>query len=146
MTSGQISKGDSARDPEGGTEGQSCRHYRFSELDEEWLNEKLSRRLVVGKNEMLGYIVLKKGCYVPAHKHVSEQITVILKGALEFTIQGGRKIVVKEDETLVIPPNVEHAAVALEDTLDLDCFSPLREDWLTGSDQYLRTGVPPPPK
>jgi quercetin dioxygenase-like cupin family protein len=117
----------------------SCMHYRFSDLSEEWMNEKLSRRLVVGKNEMLGYVILKKGCYVPAHKHVSEQITIILKGALEFETQG-KKIIVKEGETLVIPPNVEHAAVALEDTVDLDCFSPLRDDWLSGRDQYLRTG------
>jgi quercetin dioxygenase-like cupin family protein len=124
-----------AKEEQGGE--LSCRHYRFSDMKEEWLNEKLSRRLVVGKNEMLGYVILKKGCYVPAHKHVSEQITIILKGALEFDTQG-KKIVVSEGETLVIPPWVEHAAVALEDTVDIDCFSPLREDWLSGNDEYLR--------
>jgi quercetin dioxygenase-like cupin family protein len=102
------------------------------------MNEKLSRRLVVGKNMMLGYVLLKKDCLVPSHKHVSEQFTIILKGALEFTTQG-KKIVVNEGETLLIPPNVEHSAVALEDTIDLDCFSPLREDWLNGSDLYLRS-------
>jgi len=41
---------------------------------------------------------------------------------------------------LVIPSNMEHSAVALEDTLDLDIFSPVREDWLTGQDHYLRKG------
>ena len=121
------------------------RHNKFSDLDEEWMNEKLSRRLVVGKNMMLGYVFLKKGCLVLAHKHVSEQFTIILKGALEFSTQG-KKIVVKEGETLLIPPNVEHAAVALEDTIDLDCFSPLREDWLNGSDLYLRSGNTVPKK
>ena len=118
---------------------QSVHHYKFSDLQEEQLNEKISRKLVVGRNEMLGYLLIKKGCVVPAHKHVSEQITIILKGALEFTTQG-KKIVVREGETLLIPPNVEHAAIALDDTIDLDCFSPLREDWLTGKDQYLRQG------
>jgi quercetin dioxygenase-like cupin family protein len=117
----------------------SVHHFRFSDMDEEWLSENLSRRMVVGKNEMLGYVFLKKGCFVPAHHHISEQITIIIKGALEFTTQG-KKIVVREGETLLIPPNVEHSAVALDDTIDLDCFSPLREDWLTGTDQYLREG------
>ena len=110
---------------------------RFSDLKEEWLNPKLSRRIVSGRNEMLGYIVLLKGCVVPAHKHVSEQITLILKGALKFTING-KDTIVREGEALVIPSNVEHSAIAVEDTLDLDCFSPLREDWLTGKDNYLR--------
>ena len=116
---------------------ESVRHHKFSELQEEWVNENISRKLVVGKNEMLGYLFLRKGSFVPTHKHVSEQITIIVKGALEFTTQG-KKILVREGETLVIPPNVEHSALAVEDTLDIDCFSPLREDWLTGQDQYLR--------
>ena len=120
-------------------EEKSCKLYRFDDLKEEKLNDKLSRKLVVGENEMLGYLILRKGCVVPPHKHVSEQISIILKGALEFTAQG-KKIVVREGETLVIPPNLEHSATALEDTIDLDCFSPLREDWLTGKDQYLRSG------
>jgi len=101
------------------------------------MSEQITRKMVVGQNEMLGYLSLKKGSFVPTHKHVSEQITAILKGALEFTTQG-KKIVVHEGEILVIPPNVEHSAVALEDTIDLDCFSPLREDWLSGRDDYLR--------
>jgi quercetin dioxygenase-like cupin family protein len=110
---------------------------RFSDLKEEWLNPKLSRRIISGNNEMLGYIILLKGCVVPPHKHVSEQITVILKGALKFTINGIDTIV-KEEEVLVIPPNIEHTAIAMEDTLDLDCFSPPRQDWLAGKDNYLR--------
>ena len=116
---------------------KNAKHFRFSELQEEWLNEKLSRRLIIGENEMLGYIFLKKGCVVPPHKHVSEQLSIILKGSLAFT-SNGIETIVREGEVFVIPPNVEHAAVALEDTIDLDCFSPLRVDWLTGQDQYLR--------
>jgi quercetin dioxygenase-like cupin family protein len=110
---------------------------RLSDLKEEWLNPKLSRKIISGNKEMLAYIVLLKGCVVPAHKHVSEQITIILKGALKFTING-EDTIVKEGEVMVIPSNIEHAAIALEDTLDLDCFSPPREDWLAGTDTYLR--------
>ena len=116
---------------------KSATHHVLSEVKEEKLSDTISRKLIVGQNEMLGYVYLKKGAIVPAHKHVSEQITIILKGAMEFTLQG-RKVMVREGEMLVIPPNVEHAAVAVEETLDLDCFSPLRDDWLSGTDQYLR--------
>ena len=115
------------------------KHIRWAEAETEWLNPSISRRLAVGEKEMLGYVWLKKGAFVPAHKHASEQITFIMKGALKFTI-GGKDYLVKTGEVLVIPSNVVHEAVALEDTDDFDCFSPLRRDWLTGKDQYLRTG------
>jgi hypothetical protein len=42
---------------------------------------------------------------------------------------------------LVIPSMVRHRAEALEDTLDLDIFNPPRQDWLDGSDAYLRGGA-----
>ena len=43
-------------------------------------------------------------------------------------------------EVLTIPPHLPHKAEALEDTLDVDVFTPPREDWLDGSDAYLRSG------
>jgi quercetin dioxygenase-like cupin family protein len=111
--------------------------YRWSEVPEERLTEKLSRKIISGKNEMLAQVFLKKGCVVAPHKHESEQMTFILKGLLELTLPD-RKVRVGEGEVLVIPPNMEHGAVALEDTVDLDVFSPIRIDWLTGQDKYLR--------
>ena len=111
--------------------------FSWSKVPEEQLTEKLSRKLITGKKAMLGQILLKKGCVVASHKHESEQITFILKGVLEFTLPNG-KVRVGEDQVLVIPSNVEHGAVALEDTIDFDMFSPIREDWLTGQDHYLR--------
>ena len=112
---------------------------RWADIKEERLNDKISRKLAVGQNEMVGRLWLAKGAIVPAHKHLSEQITTILSGALRFTIEG-KDVVVRAGDVLVIPPNVVHSAVALEDTDDIDSFSPLREDWLTGDDAYLKTG------
>jgi quercetin dioxygenase-like cupin family protein len=74
---------------------------------------------------------------VPEHHHESEQITYILEGALKFEIEG-KEIVVGKGQVLLIPSNVPHRAVALEDTLDLDIFSPIRTDWLKRDDGYLR--------
>lgn len=111
--------------------------YRWDDIPEEKLTDLFSRKLVVGKNEMLALVTLKKGAFVRPHKHESEQISFILKGALKFQISE-REIVVKEGELLHLPSNMEHSAIALEDTLDLDVFSPIRKDWLEGSDSYLR--------
>ncbi len=114
-------------------------HLRWSEVKEEKLNDKITRKLAVGQNEMIGRLWLAKGAVVPPHKHVSEQITMVMSGAIRFSISG-KDVTVRAGEVLVIPPNVVHSAVALEDTDDIDSFSPLREDWLSGDDAYLKTG------
>jgi quercetin dioxygenase-like cupin family protein len=112
---------------------------RWDEIKEEKLNDKITRKLAVGQNEMIGRLQLAKGATVPPHKHLAEQITMVMSGALKFTI-GGKDIEVRAGDVLVIPPNVVHSAIALEDTDDIDSFSPLRVDWLTGDDAYLKTG------
>ncbi len=112
---------------------------RWSDIEEERLNEKITRKLAVGKNHMVGRLHLAKGAVVPAHKHVSEQITMVLAGAIKFNVDG-KEVTVNAGEVLVIPPNVVHSAVALEECDDIDAFSPLRLDWLTGDDAYLKTG------
>ena len=86
---------------------------------------------------MVAQVFLAKDSVVPTHHHESEQLTYILEGALKFELEG-REIVVRKGEVLLIPSNVPHRAVALEDTIDLDIFSPIRVDWLTGQDHYLR--------
>ncbi len=112
---------------------------RWSDVQEEKMNEKITRKLAVGQNEMVGRLHLVEGAVVPPHKHLAEQVTMVMSGSLRFTI-GGRDYTVKAGEVLIVPPNVVHSAVALEDADDIDCFSPLREDWLTGDDAYLKTG------
>ncbi|HSU87289.1 MAG TPA: cupin domain-containing protein [Terriglobia bacterium] len=111
--------------------------YRWEDLPEEQLNPLLTRKLMTGDRVMLSELVLKKGCVVPAHHHENEQISYVLRGTLKFVING-EEIILRTGEVLHIPSNVVHSAEALEDTLDLDVFSPPRQDWLDGTDQYLR--------
>lgn len=116
--------------------------YKFSNWNEvplEPMSDVISRRIFTGEKVMTAQVYLKKDAVVPLHSHESEQITYILKGALKFELPG-REIVVHEGEVLHIPSNVPHRAVALEDTVDLDVFSPIRFDWLNQNDQYLRRG------
>ena len=113
------------------------RLHRWDEIALEKVTEMLSRKIVSGDREMLVQIYVKRGCLVPMHAHESEQMTYVLQGALRFLIDG-EEITVREGEVLHIPSNVPHEAHALEDTLDVDVFSPPREDWLNKSDHYLR--------
>jgi len=111
--------------------------YRWDDIPEEQLNELLTRKIITGDRTMIAHIFLKKGCVVPAHSHDNEQMTYILKGALKFTVNG-REILLSEGQVMHIPSNVVHAAVAVEDTLDMDIFCPPRQDWLDKTDAYLR--------
>ena len=101
--------------------------HRWDEIALEKVTEMISRKLVTGEREMLAQIYLKKGALVPLHKHESEQMSYVLQGALKFRI-AGEEITVREGEVLHIPSWVEHQAEALEDTFELDFFSPIRQD------------------
>jgi quercetin dioxygenase-like cupin family protein len=114
--------------------------YRWNDMPKEELNERFARRLITGDRMMLAHVYLKKGFVVPRHQHENEQITYILEGALRFWIgeDESQEIIVAAGEVLHIPSNVWHKAEALDDTLDVDLFSPPRQDWLDKTDAYLR--------
>jgi quercetin dioxygenase-like cupin family protein len=114
--------------------------YRWDDMPKEQVTEQLQRRLITADRMMLAHVYLKKGCVVPKHSHHNEQLTYILEGALKFWIgeDESKEVIVRAGEVLVIPANVLHKAEALEDTLDVDIFSPPREDWLNKTDDYLR--------
>jgi quercetin dioxygenase-like cupin family protein len=113
------------------------RHIPWSSIPVENLNSLLGRQLIVGRDIMLAHVLLKKGCIVPEHSHPNEQVTYVLEGALKFWIDG-KEIVVRAGEVLTIPPHMPHKAEAVEDTDDLDVFTPPRADWMSGKDKYLR--------
>ncbi len=116
-----------------------AKKYRWDEMPEEVVTDSLSRKMVVGEKEMLCWLRLKPGCLVPMHSHEHEQISHVIQGRLRFVVDE-EAVEIGPGETLLIPPNVPHSAevVGDETVLDYDIFSPVREDWLDGSDSYLR--------
>jgi quercetin dioxygenase-like cupin family protein len=118
----------------------AVRLYRWDDLPREQVTNHLSRRVITGAEIMIAHVYIDKGGIVPKHSHFNEQVTYILEGALRFWIgeDEAEEIVVRAGEVLHIPSNVPHRAEALEDTLDVDVFSPPRQDWLDGTDTYLR--------
>jgi quercetin dioxygenase-like cupin family protein len=115
-------------------------HYRWDDLPKEPLKEDLSRRLISGERMMIAQVFLEQGCIVPQHSHENEQLTYILEGKLRFWFGEDESEVVDvgAGEVLHIASWLPHKAEALETTLDVDVFSPPRQDWLDGSDSYLR--------
>ncbi|MBI2827863.1 MAG: cupin domain-containing protein [Acidobacteria bacterium] len=109
------------------------RVHRWDEIALEKITEMISQKIVAGEREMLAQIYLKRGALVPLHSHESEQMTYILQGALKVVV-GGEETMVREGEVLHIPSWIPHQAEALEDTFELDVFSPVRRDWLRDED------------
>jgi len=140
---GRASEDDSAKTElkdtvRAGTPEPGLKYLSWDEVELETMNPLLGRQLIVGHEVMLARVLMKKGCIVPLHSHVNEQLSYILEGALKFWIDG-REIVVRAGEVLTIPPNMPHKAEALEDTVDLDIFHPPRADWIEKTDRYLRS-------
>jgi quercetin dioxygenase-like cupin family protein len=111
--------------------------YNWDDVPLETISERFARKIVWGERAMVAQIIMKKGCLVPMHNHESEQMTQVFTGALKFVI-AGQEIIVRPGEILRIPSWVEHSAEALEDTMEVDTFSPIRHDWIDKTDDYLR--------
>jgi quercetin dioxygenase-like cupin family protein len=122
------------------SEPQAIR-YRWEDLPKEPLKKDLSRRLISTERMMLAQVFLEQGCIVPQHSHENEQLTYILDGKLRFWLGEDESDVVDvgAGEVLHLPSWLPHNAEALEPTLDVDIFCPPRQDWLDGSDAYLRS-------
>ena len=81
-----------------------------------------------GDSSTFGYIELKQGSKVPMHRHIHEQITFIVSGQLDMTI-GGIAYSLTAGMLHVIPSNQPHDALAMVDTVAIDAFNPVREDY-----------------
>ena len=113
------------------------KHHKLNEVPVEQVTDLFSRQFFTGEKITIAFLNIKAGCDVPTHSHESEQFSYIISGALHFKI-GGEEITVRAGEMMDIPSNLPHSAVALEDTTGIDVFSPIRSDWLDGTDDYLR--------
>jgi quercetin dioxygenase-like cupin family protein len=83
----------------------------------------------MGQNAMLARVVLRKGCDVKTHAHDNEQFACVLSGRVCFGVGAEgtpqrQDLVVSDGEVLHLPGNVPHSALALEDSVILDIFSP----------------------
>jgi quercetin dioxygenase-like cupin family protein len=113
------------------------KHYEWDKVAKEQMNPLLSRQAIHTANMTVARVYLAKGAIVPSHFHVNEQVSVVLQGKLRFTINGQEQVVAG-GEVVEIPPNAPHLVEALEDSVVMDLFTPVRSDWIRGDDAYLR--------
>ena len=112
-------------------------HVKLAAVPVEAINPKMTRRMVWGERLMATLIEFKAGAVVPTHQHENEQLTYCLSGTMRFTFPD-REVILRGGEVLLIPGNVPHGAEMLEEVVEMDFFSPPRQDWISGTDAYLR--------
>ena len=113
------------------------KHYRWADLADEQMNPSTRRRYITADRVTIARFELARGGVVPTHAHENEQVTTVLSGALKFRF-ADRDVIVRAGEVLQIPSWAEHAVEILEDTIAIDVFSPVRQDWIDKTDSYFK--------
>lgn len=85
--------------------------------------------LVHGEKTLMGRFKLAKGATIPPHKHPHEQTGIIISGKLLFTVEK-KELEVATGDSWCLPGGSEHSVVALEDSVVVEIFSPVRNDYL----------------
>jgi unsaturated pyranuronate lyase len=110
--------------------------HKWDDLPAKELAPGVRRRFITADRVTIARFNLSKGAVVPAHAHEHEQVSYVVRGALRFVVDGA-ETVVRSGEALQIPSWVEHRVHVIEDTEVIDVFSPVRQDWLDGTDTYF---------
>ena len=106
-------------------------YEKLASMPDEKISDKITRKVMSGKQGMLVWWRMKAGAHAAAHKHPHEQIVWMVSGRMDFRI-GNEKRSMRAGDVAVIPGGVEHEGFFPEDTEVVDFFAPPREDFLAG--------------
>ena len=106
-------------------------------MKEDQLSPTTGRTALHAQKMTLARFDFKKGNKVASHHHHNDQITTVQSGSINMTV-GDEEFLLKAGEMVLVGPDIPHSNVALEDTIVVEIFSPVREDWIKGDDSYLR--------
>ena len=87
------------------------------------------KAMVYGEKTLLTEVKMEKGAVIPLHKHPHEQTGYLVSGHMDFLVNGKHQIA-KPGDSWNIAGDVEHGATALEESVVVEVFSPVREDYL----------------
>ena len=106
----------------------------------EQVTDKMQRKMIYGEKVMVARMKFKDGFLVPLHDHVNEQVTQVISGTIRFWFGASKEQTMDlgPGDSVVIPAHVPHEALMIGDVEEVDTWSPIREDWLDGTDDYLR--------
>jgi len=119
------------------------KRHHWSDIPKEQLNPDCARQVIHADRVTIARLYLRAGAVVPRHSHENEQVTVLESGRLKFIFDDREEIIVG-GQCMQIPSNAPHRVDALEDSVAMDVFAPVRADWLRGDDAYLRSGSAKP--
>ena len=114
----------------------------WSTIPIEEVTPKMHRQIIAGEKVMIARMKFKDGFKVPLHSHENEQVTSVLSGTIRFWFGEDRsqEMELGPGDSVVIPPHLPHEAIMIGDVEEIDTWSPPRQDWLDGTDNYLRDG------
>jgi quercetin dioxygenase-like cupin family protein len=108
-----------------------AKHTDWASIPVEQLEPGIERQMIVGENLMICRLRFSPNVVTPAHDHPHEQMTLVERGRLLFTI-GDEQRIAQAGDVLHFPPGTWHGATMLdEEVILVDIFSPIREDFLT---------------
>ena len=112
----------------------------WKEIPVEQVNAKMKRQFIHGDKVMVSRMEFEDGFTVPWHSHENEQITEVTEGTLRFGFDDNEEsyIDIMAGESIIIPGNRRHKALMIGKVTETDTFAPPRQDWIDGSDAYLR--------
>ena len=117
------------RDEDRSVERSTVHYYRIDDLPSTEMLPGVDRRAVWLDDVMLTFFTFEPGAAVPEHAHPNEQITVVVEGAMEFTL-GDETRVLRAGNGVCIPPDVPHKAVVLDEPTEAyDAWNPPRKDY-----------------
>jgi len=112
----------------------------WNDIPVEQVNPKMKRQFIHGEKVMIAKMEFEDGFTVPWHSHDNEQITEVQEGILRFWFDDDEDnpVDIFSGEAIVIPGNRRHKALMIGKVIETDTFAPPRQDWIDGSDNYLR--------
>lgn len=112
-------------------------HHRWSDISPEAIGSLIERRYFNGERMTVARLDLKRTAGTLTHTHEAEELLCVLTGALKVTVEGDETIL-REGELIQTRGGVPHAIEAIEDTVVLAVFSPIRQDWIDKTDTYFK--------
>lgn len=110
--------------------------HRWSDISPEAIGSLIERRYFNGERMTVARLDLKRTAGTRTHTHEAEELLCVLSGALKVTVEGDETIL-REGELIQTRGGVPHAIEAIEDTVVLAVFSPIRQDWIDKTDTYF---------
>jgi quercetin dioxygenase-like cupin family protein len=112
----------------------------WNNVPSEEVNPSMKRKIVSGEKLMIARMNFKDGFLVPLHHHIHEQVTQVVSGKMRFWFGANKEQTMDllPGDVIVIPSNLPHEALMIGDVEEIDTWAPPRQDWLDGSDHYLR--------